>query len=132
MHKILIWLSLLVFSINASSSKPPRPSKESAEKRMRFCNQAGSKVLEKLPELNANLSQINDSLVSLELASSKHNRCNQGSLPSDLSEEICGKIQKEYQQKIEEHAQIVLRNEKKQKEFLLVMKNHSNQHCPME
>lgn len=123
-------LCLLVFSTNAFSQKP-FTAKEEAKKRMRFCNEVSSKVLENLPVLKANLEQINDSLVLLELASTSYSRCNREPLSPDFSEGICRKIKKEYQQKIEEHAQMVLSNDEKQKELYLLMKEHSNQHCSM-
>jgi len=104
---------------------------QGSDQRALFCSETRNKVLEKLPALKTNLININDSLIAIELASSEYNNCVSKSLSTNLTKKRCVKFKTTYERMIEDHSQIVERNEKGQKEFLELAKKYTNKHCPI-
>jgi len=96
------------------------------------CSEIGSKVSEKMPAFNANLSKINDSLVTLELTLTKYSDCIDKSVVVNSPSVDCEANKIDYRNRTEEHAQLVLNNEHQQKELFLLMREYTNRHCPME
>jgi len=129
LFKLLVLLCIPLFSTNAFSKKPP---KGLVSKYERACSEIGLKVLEKMPAFNTNISEINDSLITLELTLSEYSDCIDKSVTLNSPSADCEINKTNYRNKTEEHAQLVLINKHQQKELFLLMKKYTNKHCPME
>ena len=124
--RLLIFVCFALFSVNVFSEKSTKPF---IGEYKNTCHEAESKVLEKVPELKANLLNINDSLVGIELALLEHKQCTNESQAIDSKTTNCDEVKKSYHEKIENHEQLVLNNEHQLKEFFLLSKEHSYMHC---